>query len=261
MNDSPLILLSNDDGVHAPGHVKLREALSDFAHVVTVAPLSEQSANSHSITLDRPLRHYPVSQDVHAIDGTPADCIYVALHHPEILPRHPDIVVSGINHGPNLGWDVFYSGTVAAAREAAFRGIASMAISMLSDQILDAAVTQSVAMVKRFCQATHPMGEAVLLNINFPPKIPKGTLPTQLGRRRYVDDITVRSDPRGKEYFWIGGTGEATHDPIEGADTEAIDQGFVSVTPLLLKATNKEHLGMAAWVAGEPSQFVTKELK
>src|SRR5690606_17768279 len=130
MAERPLILLSNDDGVAARGLRTLREALLAIGDVVTVAPATEQSANSHSLTLSRPLRHREVEEGVHSIDGTPADCIYVALYRERFLPRWPDLVVSGINHGYNLGTDVFYSGTVAAAREGALRGIPSIAFSL-----------------------------------------------------------------------------------------------------------------------------------
>jgi 5'-nucleotidase len=245
----PLILVTNDDGVHAAGNIALREALTSVADVVTVAPDAEQSAYSHSITLHRPLRHRQVADKVHTIDGTPADCIYVALHHRTLLPRAPALVVSGINHGPNLGSDVYYSGTVAAAREAALRGIPAIAFSsaVLSD--LDDIASFARAMALRLLAATFPPDQTVLLNVNFPSGTPKGTRATCLGRRLYADEVTVRQDPRGREYFWIGGPG-ATHEPVDGSDTEAMDAGYISVTPLRLAATHAEHLGVAAWVAG-----------
>src|SRR5688500_9165878 len=137
MGDRPLILVSNDDGVYAPGLAALREAVAELGEVVTVAPLTEQSAGSHSLTLSRPLRHREVAPGVHAIDGSPADCIYVALFHESMLPRRPDLVLSGVNHGPNLGSDVFYSGTVAAAREASLRGIPAIAFSNAGGMKMD----------------------------------------------------------------------------------------------------------------------------
>src|SRR5690242_349876 len=129
MTARPVLLVTNDDGVHAEGLRLLRAALLPLGHVVVVAPSNEQSATSHSITLDRPLRHVEHAADVHAIDGTPADCVYLALFEPRFLPRRPDLVVSGVNHGANLGTSVFYSGTVAGAREAALRGIPAIAFS------------------------------------------------------------------------------------------------------------------------------------
>ena len=249
----PLILLSNDDGVHARGLTTLREALLAIADVVTVAPASEQSAGSHSLTLSRPLRHRMVEDDVHSIDGTPADCIYVALYRDRFLPRWPDLVVSGINHGYNLGADTFYSGTVAAAREAALRGIPAIAFSLGSDgSFVDAAKVAALLTV-RMVEAPGPREGArgALLNVNFPPAAPyRGVCATRLGRRVYLESVMVRSDPRGKEYYWIGGPGAHPHEHIEGSDTEAVDRGLVSVTPLLLDATDPNDFGLAAWVAG-----------
>ena len=131
VTDRPLILLSNDDGVNARGLRALRDALVVLGRVIVVAPTSEQSASSHALTLHRPLRHRVVDEDVHSVDGSPADSVYVALYRADLLPRWPDLVVSGINRGYNLGTDVYYSGTVAAAREAALRGVPAMAICLL----------------------------------------------------------------------------------------------------------------------------------
>src|SRR5262245_61886880 len=129
MTDRPILLVTNDDGVHARGLHLLREALLPLGHVVVVAPTNEQSATSHAITIDRPLRHLQHATDVHSIDGTPADCVYLALFEPRFLPRRPALVVSGVNHGNNLGTSVFYSGTIAGAREGALRGIPAIAFS------------------------------------------------------------------------------------------------------------------------------------
>jgi len=243
-------MVSNDDGVHARGNVALREALETVGEVHTIAPEREQSANSHSLTLHRPLRHRRISDRVHAVDGTPADCVYVGLYHQAILPRQPDLVVSGINHGPNLGSDTHYSGTVAAAREGALRGIPAMAFSIGGRTDLAACARLAAGMAERLLGATIPPGPTLLLNVNFPPGEPKGIRATRLGRRTYDDTITVRRDPRGREYFWIGGPGPEPHEPIEGSDTQAVDEGYVSVTPLLIEVTHVEHLGLAAWVAG-----------
>lgn len=256
MADELLILLSNDDGVRAPGLEALRGALCTLGRVVVVAPEREQSAGSHAITLSRPLRHRRVAEDVHAIDGTPVDCIYVALHHAPLLPRRPDLVVAGINHGANLGLDVFYSGTVAAAREGALRHIPAVAFSMLGhhDDLAPLA-GRARDMVARLAEATAGDGDrgdggGVLLNVNFPPGEPRGIRATRLGRRHYAEGVDIRKDPRGREYFWIGGPGEVINEPVEGSDTEAVDEGYVSVTPLLLRATDPDGLGVAAYVAG-----------
>jgi len=249
MSDRPLLLVSNDDGVDAPGIIALREALSTFADVYTVAPQTEQSAKSHSITLHHPLRFHEVHERVWAVDGTPADCVYVAFFLRDLLPRKPDLVVSGINHGPNLGNDVHYSGTVAAAREGALRGVPSIALSNSSSDMEGAA-----QYAKRFCKqllrATAPGGQAVLLNVNFPSTPPKGIRATRLGLRLYSDEVEMRDDPRGRHYLWIGGPGGATSGSVQGADTAAIDEGLISITPLSIEATQPNHLGIAAYVAG-----------
>jgi 5'-nucleotidase len=250
-------LVSNDDGVAARGHVAIRGALEALGDVYSVAPKTEQSANSHSLTLHRPLRHVRVSERVHAIDGTPADCIYVALFHESLLPRRPDLVISGINHGPNLGSDIHYSGTVAAAREGALRGIPAMAMSVCDAEGLEDAVRIGVELVERMLAAQMPPGLAPLLNVNFPGPAPKGVRATCLGERTYQDSITVRQDPRGRDYLWIGGPGPDPHQRIAGSDTEAIDDGWISVTPLAIEATHPPHLGLAAWVAG-PEPETTK---
>jgi 5'-nucleotidase len=251
MASLPLILLSNDDGVYAPGLRLLRSALSEFAEVVTVAPLLEQSANSHSLTLARPLRHREID-GLHAIDGTPADCIYVALYRRHFLPRRPDIVVSGINHGYNLGTDTFYSGTVAAAREAALRGVPAIAFSNGTGGSMENAASVAAGLTRSFLTASlDRRSPTPLLNVNFPAKFTTyaGVRVTRLGRRLYDDEVVTRSDPRGHEYFWIGGP-NARHEPVAGSDTEAVDDGYVSITPLHLDATLAEHLGLAELVAG-----------
>ena len=247
--ERPLILVSNDDGVRARGCVALREAMERVGDAYTVAPEREQSANSHSLTLHRPLRHRRLDDRVHAIDGTPADCVYVALYQQGLLPRRPDLVVSGINHGPNLGSDTHYSGTVAAAREGALRGIPSIAFSNFATLDLAVAADYAATIASRLLSATMPPGLPALLNVNFPAETPKGIRATRLGKRLYKDEVLVRNDPRGREYIWIGGPGES-HDHVEGSDTEAIEQGFVSVTPLMIDVTHAEHFGLAAWVAG-----------
>jgi len=253
MSDRPLLLVSNDDGIDAPGLLALRTALATFADVYTVAPQTEQSAKSHSITLHHPLRFHEVAEHVWAVDGTPADCVYVAFFLKDLLPRRPDMVVSGINHGPNLGNDVHYSGTVAAAREGALRGVRSIALSNSSTD-MEGAAQYANRFCKQLLQTTAPQGQAVLLNINFPPVPPKGVRATRLGLRLYSDDVEVRDDPRGRHYLWIGGPGGATSEPVQGADTEALEEGFISVTPISIEATQPDHLGVAAYVAGSKEE-------
>jgi 5'-nucleotidase len=261
MQARPLLLLSNDDGVHADGIRSLHAELLRLGDVVVVAPLTEQSANSHSLTLARPLRHRLVD-GFHAIDGTPADCIYVALYGKRFLDRRPDLVVSGINHGYNLGSDTFYSGTVAAAREGALRGIPAMAFSLGSAPrgaterpTMKGTAVLATTLVERMLRAPLPTGQehAPLLNVNFPGGIatPIGVRATRLGRRRYDDEVEIREDPRGREYFWVGGP-NAFHDPAAGSDTEAVDEGLVSITPLALDASRADHIPLATLVAGTP---------
>jgi 5'-nucleotidase len=245
----PLILVSNDDGVDAPGNVALREGLLRIADVITVAPRYEQSAKSHAISLHTTLRHLRIADNVHAIEGTPADCVYVALYRPDFLPRWPDLVVSGINHGANLGADVHYSGTVAAARESALRGIPSIAFSLLPRGDMAQAADLAVDIAARLLESPKPVDHAVLLNVNFPAGSAKGIRSTILGSRIYSEGVDVREDPRGREYYWIGGGGGVTHPTVAGSDTEAVDAGFVSVTPLSLHHTHVGHMGVANFVS------------
>jgi 5'-nucleotidase len=249
LSQRPLILLSNDDGVHAEGLRALRNAVAEFADVVVVAPEHEQSASSHRITLAGPLRHTVVAENVHAIDGTPADCVYVALTLEGLLPRRPELVVSGINHGLNLGQDVVYSGTVAAAREGALRGVRAVALSAERGALIENVASHSVPLLKRVLAAAPAPGQPLLLNVNFPKGEPRGVLATKLGRRDYHDVVEVRTDPRGRSYYWVGGP-VVSHDGTPGADTTAVDDGYAAVTPLTLEMTYPPHMAVAQLVAG-----------
>lgn len=230
VSERPLVLLSNDDGYAAEGLRTLREALLEVADVVVCAPENEQSATSHSLTLSRPLRLKKQGEGILSLDGTPADCVYVALHSgTRVLPRPPDLVVSGMNHGANLGTDVFYSGTVAAAREGALRGFRALAVSNAREGDFRAASALAARIALAVMQEEAPM----LLNVNFPPGSSWAVRQTRLGSRVYTDTVDYRRDPRGVEYLWVGGPG-AEHAVVEGSDTEAYDSGVVGVTPLLL---------------------------
>jgi len=250
VSDRPLLLLSNDDGVAAKGLRALHDALAEIADVVVVAPLTEQSAKSHSLTLAHPLRHRVVD-GFHAIDGTPADCIYVALYREQFLPRRPDLVVSGINHGYNLGVDVYYSGTVAAAREGALRGLPAMAFSCGPKGSFTAGAAVARDLVQRFLSTPRPEGRPPLLSVNFPAgrEQYEGIKVTRIGRRTYDEAVVLRHDPRGHEYFWVGGP-NAYHAREDGTDTTAVDDGFVSITPLALEPTAQDHFSLAALIAG-----------
>lgn len=247
----PLILLSNDDGHAASGLIAVRDALTAHADVVVCAPEVNQSATSHSLSLHRVLRLRQAAPGVFALDGTPADCIYVALHAgSRVLPRRPDLVVSGMNHGLNLGSDVFYSGTVAAAREGALRGIPAIALS--ADH--GAAGAAAAALGAELALALHrasgqlPRSPAALLNVNIPAGSRWTVRATRIGSRLYTEDVVFRDDPRGREYLWIGGAG-VRHDHVPGSDTEAFDEGVVSITPLTLDLSAGHHHGIASDIA------------
>jgi 5'-nucleotidase len=244
----PLVLLSNDDGYSSDGIRAMRDALVATADVVVLAPESEQSASSHSLSLHRPLRLRAVQPGIFALDGTPADCVYVALHAGDrVLPRRPDLVVSGINHGMNLGQDAFYSGTVAAAREGALRGIPAVGTSAHPDADRGAVAALS-ARVAFELLAAHP-ANGMLLNVNVPRVWNGEVRATRLGARIYDELVDFRTDPRGRQYLWLGGPG-VRHERDAGTDTDAYDDGAASVTPLLLDLTSpSEHARTEALVA------------
>lgn len=232
------ILVTNDDGVQAEGIRALADALAPLAAISIVAPDREQSATSHALTLHRPLRLRTISDGVMSVDGTPTDAVLLAVHGS--LKRRPDLVVSGINHGPNMGSDVIYSGTVAAASEGSLLGIPSIAISLATWDAADFAPAARIAhnLVKWFLQRGLP--QHTCLNVNIPP-LPrsevKGVRITRLGKRVYRDVIVEKTDPRGKLYYWIGGE-EPTWEHDEASDFTAVADGFVSVTPLSFEVTD-----------------------
>jgi 5'-nucleotidase len=225
-----------------------RALIESGAMVVTLAPEFEQSASSHALSLRRPLRLTQISAGVFALDGTPADCVYVALHAgTRVLPRWPDLVVSGINHGMNLGQDAFYSGTIAAAREGALRGIPAIASSAHPSLALG-----SVAALTAQLALALPKGErggrAPLLNLNVPPNWHGEVRAARLGARIYEEVVDFRFDPRGREYLWLGGPG-VRHERDAGTDTDAYDDGAASLTPLLLDLTSARDADLAASLA------------
>lgn len=234
----PLVLLANDDGYRSSGIAALRAALEQFADVVVSAPESEQSAASHALSLHRPLRLFRHGEREFSVDGTPADCVYVALYAGKrVLPRWPDLVVSGLNRGVNLGDDVFYSGTVAAAREGALKGVPSLAFSAAPQADRDAAAALSARIARDMLETG--LRKPLLLSVNFPPGNSWPLRATRLGARVYRDEVEFRNDPRGREYLWIGGPG-VEHKPIAGSDTEAYDDGVVGLTPLVLDLWARE---------------------
>lgn len=248
----PLILLSNDDGFSAPNLVAVQAELARYADVVVCAPETNQSATSHSLSLHRVLRLRRAGPGVFAVDGTPADCVYIALHAAQrVLPRRPDLVVSGMNHGLNLGSDIFYSGTVAAAREGALRGIPSIALSADAgaDREAAAALGARLALGLAAAAARGAVSRpAPLLNVNIPAGSAWPSRATRIGARLYTEEVLFREDPRGREYLWIGGAG-VRHDHVPGSDTEAYDEGCVSITPLTLDLFAAAHEALAADLA------------
>ena len=242
----PLALLSNDDGVASPGLGVMRAALQERFDVVVLAPETEQSASSHALSLHRPLRLRQVEERVFALDGTPADCVYVALHGgTRVVGRRPDLVVSGINRGLNLGQDVFYSGTVAAAREGALRGVPALAVSAHPNADLPAVATLgtrvAASLLERWLQA-EPRG--ILLNLNVPKRWTGEVRATKIGSRIYEEAVDFRTDPRGREYLWLGGPG-VRHERSAGTDTDAYDDGAASITPLVLDLTHGAESALA----------------
>lgn len=227
----PLVLLSNDDGYRARGIAAMAAALREVFDVVVCAPDNEQSASSHALSLNRPLRLTDHGENVFSVDGTPADSVYVALNEPQITSRRPSLVVSGMNHGLNLGQDVFYSGTVAAAREGALHGFPALALSAHLDADLVAAARDAAVLCQNLLSAHR--GGGLLLNVNYPAQGSWKKRPSVSGRRHYSGGLDRRHDPRGRPYYWIGGEG-VTHDDEEGTDTQAFDRGEVGVTPLSL---------------------------
>jgi 5'-nucleotidase len=237
------ILCTNDDGFLATGLQVLASAASSLGSVTIVAPDREQSATSHSLTLHHPLRARRASDGALVVDGTPTDCVILALN--ALLDRRPDICLSGVNHGPNMGEDVLYSGTVAAAMEATVLGIPSVAISYTGPDFesIEAWEGPLVELLRRVV-ARKDFPESTLLNVNLPaihPDDVKGIRVTSLGERRYADSLTRAKDPSGREYFWIGG-GAASWTGNRESDFRAVDEGYISVTPLHLDLTNYDLL-------------------
>ncbi|BDG04416.1 5'/3'-nucleotidase SurE [Anaeromyxobacter oryzae] len=231
------VLLSNDDGVHAAG-LRALAAAFEGDEVWVVAPDREQSASSHAISLHRPLRMIEVAPRWYAVDGTPTDAVYMGLNL-VLRQAQPDVVVSGVNHGPNLGNDVLYSGTVAAAMEAALLGVNAVAVSLAAPPPHDfAEAARFAAALARQMIASAPPAP-MLLNVNVPPGPVRGYRFTRLGRRTYGNEVVEKTDPRGRKYYWIGGEGGARNEDIPGSDCNTAQlEGLVAVTPLHLDSTH-----------------------
>jgi len=235
------ILLTNDDGIHSDGLIKLEEALKQVGDVYVVAPASEMSGASHSLTLARPLRIRQLDDRHWTVDGTPTDCVTLALN--KILPNEdlPDVCASGINHGGNLGDDASYSGTVAGALEATILGVPGLAFSLVARENFDFTEAGRFAAMAVGKVLAEGLPEGTLLNINLPPGEIRGVRVTRQGIKSARPVISEHIDPRGKPYFWIGEEYFNTNS-ADGTDYQAIELGFVSVTPLKSDMTDHQAL-------------------
>src|SRR5437867_9485821 len=247
----PSLLVTNDDGVHAAGLAALAQALDDLGDVYVVAPEREQSACGHALTLHRPLRVEPVRERWFAVNGTPSDCVNLAVLG--FLPAPPVLVVSGVNHGTNLGDDVTYSGTVSAAMEGILLGVPSIAVSLVDGGDFDQAARIARLIAMRVLVSGLP--RKTLLNVNVPASVPRGIRTTRLGHRVYSGKIVEQVDPRGRSHYWIGG-GDPKWEDLEDTDMAAVHEGYVSVTPLHLDLTNHRALmELNDWPAGLSAQL------
>jgi 5'-nucleotidase len=234
----PCILVTNDDGVLSAGLTTLAKALSRVGDVWVVAPDRERTAVAHAVTLHKPLRIHQVNKQVYAVNGTPVDCVNLALLN--ILPKRPQLLVSGINKGVNLGDDVLYSGTVSAAVEGTILGIPSMAVSQEGREQFHFATGAYYAVRVARQILKHGLPEETLVNLNVPDRsmeVVTGLRVTCLSRRRFENPIIEKVDPHGRSYFWIAGT-RVSWSRNKDADHEAIAEGAVSLTPLHLDSTN-----------------------
>ncbi|HRD02125.1 MAG TPA: 5'/3'-nucleotidase SurE [Candidatus Saccharicenans sp.] len=236
-NKKRLILLTNDDGYNSPGITVLAEELKSYARVYIVAPDRERSSVSLALTLRHPLRAEKKGNNVFAVDGTPADCVYIAMKY--VLPQKPDYLISGMNLGANLGCqDVSYSGTVAGALQGTFMGIPSLAVSLVSPNGRQYNFQKAAHLVRKIIEALQgkKIPPEVYLNINIPPFPVKGLKISRLGERRYAPELIKKKDPQGKDYFWIG-VGHPKAVGPRNSDVHLVDEGWVSVTPLHIDRT------------------------
>lgn len=245
------ILVSNDDGYQSAGIRALAKALKALGEVIVVAPERDRSGASNSLTLDDPLRVREVEKNVFAVEGTPTDCVHMAITG--LLGEEPDMVVSGVNHGPNLGDDVLYSGTVAAATEGRHLGLPAIAVSLnqFADGHVDTAARVARMLLERL--QDDPLPSDTILNVNVPDRRfedLQGFESTRLGKRHRAEGVVKAEDPRGRPIYWIGPPGNE-QDAGPGTDFHAIRRGFVSVTPLQVDLTRYEAIDqIAGWVKG-----------
>jgi len=248
-------LVTNDDGILSEGLLVLAQCASMFGRSVVIAPETEKSGISHAITLHEPLRARKLKEDFYALSGTPADCVFIGLHY-LLAGTKVDFVLAGINRGPNLGYDVLYSGTVGGAMEGVIQGLPSLAFSLVcrGEYPFGAVAPYVEAILREVVERGMPKG--VLLNVNIPsPFIAnfRGFKVTRLGQRFYSNDVISRQDPRGGEYLWIGGT-RVTMEDDEETDCGAIKRGFVTITPVAPQV-------MATWAMKELQRFESLEIQ
>ena len=249
------ILLTNDDGIHSDGLAKFEEALKEVGDVFVVAPASEMSGASHSLTLSRPLRIRQIDDRHWTVDGTPTDCVTLALNKILVGELRPDICASGINHGGNLGDDASYSGTVAGALEATILGVPGLAFSLVAREHYDftEAARFSAAAVRRALEEGLP--EGTLLNVNIPQGRIRGARVTRQGVKNARPLVTEHIDPRGKAYYWIGEE-YFTSEHEDGTDYQAVRDGYVSITPMRSEMTDHRALALLdGWNSSDPAEL------
>lgn len=243
---APLILISNDDGIEAPGLRALVAVLEPLGEVWAVAPDGERSTSSHCLTLHKDVAVRRLRAREHAVAGFPADCVYIAMFG--LLPRRPSLVVSGINRGPNLGTDILYSGTVGAAREAFTRGVPAISVSLLRGEQYEVAAQYTRHLAAAVIARPEP---ALLLNVNVPPGDPLGVKVAPLGRRKYPERAQARRTEGDVTYYRIGAGGGLVDALVPGSDGEAVEHGYISVTPLGIYCFVDEHMAPAGALASE----------
>lgn len=244
----PLILVTNDDGVTSPGIHTLAEALKALGEVTVVAPTQEASAIGHALTLRRPLRIETYGPGVYGVDGTPTDCVNLGVEI--VLKRTPDLVVSGINKGWNIGDDITYSGTVAGAMEAALLGIPGIAVSLKRTPEFDFTYAAEAAVTVARGVLAQAWPARTFLNVNVNTGRPKGLRVTTQARRNHVTKIASRTDPRGQPYYWIEEALDDWHAEGGRSDYEAVVEGYVSVTPLQADLTDRDALAALETMIG-----------
>jgi 5'-nucleotidase len=247
----PVLLVTNDDGVHAAGLAALAKALEEIGDVYVIAPEREQSTCGHALTLHRPLRVDRLGERRFAVNGTPSDCVNLGVLG--LLPAPPVLVMSGINHGSNLGDDVTYSGTVSAAMEGTLLGVPSVAVSQAAEG--DLAEAAAIARLIAMRVLVSGLPRKTLLNVNVPAGHPLGIRLTRLGHRVYSGKVVEQTDPRGRTHYWLG-AGSPEWEARDGTDMGAVHDGFVAITPVHLDLTHHGAMAqMADWPDGLNAQF------